>query len=185
MFTSRVHTGEVFEILALDNSISDGGGCSITIGKTGSVLIVCKNGDSISVNVELPPETLRRTNLGELKIGDKVNLVRPLTSSFNDEHFLQHKCDICQRSYNRLEHLVRHSRVHTGEKKSHECNWGRCTKKFSRSDQLTRHRRTHNNNSLRHKLKLSDGSSYIRIGGVGLVVKTIMPLKESGDKYSA
>ncbi|CAJ0761614.1 10022_t:CDS:2 [Entrophospora sp. SA101] len=108
MFTGIVeHIGEILEILALDNSISGGGGWSMKIGKAGPVLVDCKNGDSISVNgtcltvtefdisaswfkVGLSPETLRRTNLGELKVGDKVNLERAL--SFNDKfggHFVQ------------------------------------------------------------------------------------------------
>ncbi|CAJ0750101.1 24723_t:CDS:2 [Entrophospora sp. SA101] len=101
MFTGIVeHIGEILEILALDNSISGGGGWSMKIGKAGPVLVDCKNGDSISVNgtcltvtefdisaswfkVGLSPETLRRTNLGELKVGDKVNLERAL--SYNDK----------------------------------------------------------------------------------------------------
>jgi len=61
-------------------------------------------GDSISINgacqtvvartkeeftVEVMMETLRRTNLGELKIGDKVNIERPLSlNSFLDGHLV-------------------------------------------------------------------------------------------------
>jgi len=37
------------------------------------------NFDNKSFSVDLMPETLKQTNLGQLKIGDEVNLERPLT----------------------------------------------------------------------------------------------------------
>jgi len=69
-----------------------------------------KRGDSVAVNgvcltlvsppqkntfsVEVMPETLKKTNLADLKIGDYVNLEKPLTpNSFLSGHFVQGHVD--------------------------------------------------------------------------------------------
>lgn len=98
MFTGLVETiGEVLEYKSLDESSSGGNGVSITIGKCLEILGDVHLGDSISTNgvcltvtefdeaktqfkVGVAPETLRKTNLGDLVTGSKVNLERAVTS---------------------------------------------------------------------------------------------------------
>ncbi|KAJ3338956.1 Riboflavin synthase alpha chain [Gonapodya sp. JEL0774] len=97
MFTGIVeHLGYISVTDALDKTETGGGGMSLTISDASSILGDCKLGDSIMVNgvcltvtefdsartffkVAVMPETLRRTNLGELKIGSKVNLERAMS----------------------------------------------------------------------------------------------------------
>jgi riboflavin synthase len=85
------------------------GGTSLTISTASEILIDCHEGDSISINgtcltvvsfttdafiVGVAPETLRRTNLGSLKGGSKVNLERAVSASTRmGGHFVQGHVD--------------------------------------------------------------------------------------------
>ncbi|KAK6352446.1 Riboflavin synthase alpha chain [Orbilia blumenaviensis] len=99
MFTGLVEiVGTVSELLPLDTSSSGGNGCSMTISDCAAILTDALIGDSISVNgtcltitalseardsfkLGIAPETLRRTNLGQLSVGSPVNLERAMSTS--------------------------------------------------------------------------------------------------------
>jgi uncharacterized Zn-finger protein len=53
------------------------------------------------------------------------------------------ECDLCEKRYNRPDHLAVHKRTHTGDK-PYEC--GVCKKKFAQSGNLAVHKRTHTGN---------------------------------------
>jgi riboflavin synthase len=93
----------------LDSTTSGGGGTSLTVSECSSILQDAALGDSISINgtcltvtafdeisfkVGVSPETLRRTNLGNLKQGSKVNLERAVSASTRmGGHFVQGHVD--------------------------------------------------------------------------------------------
>ncbi|OCF45231.1 riboflavin synthase, alpha subunit [Kwoniella heveanensis CBS 569] len=96
MFTGLVeHNPRVASIIATssDDPSSSWSSHTITLDDASPILGDCHIGDSISINgacltvtsfttdeftVGLAPETLRRTNLGELKVGDRVNAERAM-----------------------------------------------------------------------------------------------------------
>ncbi|KEF60360.1 riboflavin synthase, alpha subunit [Exophiala aquamarina CBS 119918] len=117
MFTGLVETiGTVSSLSPLDASVSGGNGTSLTIGNCAAIMEGgMALGDSISVNgtcltvteyeagggasscwfkVGVAPETLRRTNLGSLQEGSKVNLERAVQASTRmGGHFVQGHVD--------------------------------------------------------------------------------------------
>lgn len=52
-----------------------------------------------------------------------------------------HHCVYCNKAFFRLEHKLRHQKIHTGEK-PYKCSYN-CSKSFSRSDELKRHEKIH------------------------------------------
>ncbi|KAI8333565.1 alpha subunit of riboflavin synthase [Chlamydoabsidia padenii] len=94
MFTGLVERiGTVVSVVEQDQSESGGNGWTITVGDAAPILVDCHIGDSIAINgtcltvtefdqesfkVGVAPESLRRTNLGQLKVGSKVNLERAM-----------------------------------------------------------------------------------------------------------
>jgi riboflavin synthase len=99
----------VSALKSLDESSSGGGGTSLTISDCAEILGDAHLGDSISVNgtcltvtefsknefkVGVAPETLRRTNLGSLQQGGRVNLERAVSASTRmGGHFVQGHVD--------------------------------------------------------------------------------------------
>ena len=101
-------TGIIEEIGTVETLAEVAGGWSLTVQAT-TVLENTRLGDSLAINgacltvtnltnhsftVGLSPETLRRTNLGDLKPGDGVNLERSLTLNGRlGGHFVQGHID--------------------------------------------------------------------------------------------
>jgi riboflavin synthase len=82
--------GRLFEIdTALSSQLARGA----SIAVNGVCLTALSNGDAV-LSVEAVPETLRRTNLGDLSAGDVVNLERPLRADGRlDGHIVQGHVD--------------------------------------------------------------------------------------------
>ncbi|KAK9703758.1 Riboflavin synthase alpha chain [Basidiobolus ranarum] len=110
MFTGIVEIiGTVANVNTLDTSESGGKGWTITIKDASEILDDCHLGDSIAINgtcltvtefdkdtfkVGVSPETLKKTNLGELQVGAKVNLERAMGSGIRfGGHFVQGHVD--------------------------------------------------------------------------------------------
>lgn len=110
MFTGLIeHLGRVSRI------VRDDGGCTLTIGNAAAILDDCHIGDSIAVNgacltvtdfdplqdndggwftVWLANETLQRTDLGDMKVGDPANLERAMGAHVRfGGHFVQAHVD--------------------------------------------------------------------------------------------
>ena len=91
--------------MSLDETATGGGGTSLTISNAAAILDDVHLGDSIAVNgtcltvteftadtfkVGVAPETLRRTNLGALAVGQGVDLERAVAGSVRfGGHFVQ------------------------------------------------------------------------------------------------
>ncbi|KAK0208712.1 hypothetical protein DFS33DRAFT_1305154 [Desarmillaria ectypa] len=108
MFTGLIeHLGTVSDIVV------DAGGCTLTISDSAPILVDCNIGDSIAVNgacltvtefdkmasggyfkVWLANETLERTDLGEHRVGDQLNLERAMAPHVRfGGHFVQGHVD--------------------------------------------------------------------------------------------
>ncbi|KAJ1651716.1 Riboflavin synthase alpha chain [Dispira simplex] len=110
MFTGIVEKiGTVLELTSPESVQMGDQGVSLTVNDVGELLNDAQLGDSMCINgtcltitdmeqdcftVGLSPETLRRTNLGVLKKGDKVNLERAMgVSTRFGGHFVQGHVD--------------------------------------------------------------------------------------------
>jgi riboflavin synthase len=107
MFTGLVETIGVVSSLEEYDEYSDSG-TTLTISEAEEILTDVRLGDSICINgacltvteftsqsfkVGVAPETLRRTNLGSLQQGDKVNLERAVSVGSRLGHYVQGHVD--------------------------------------------------------------------------------------------
>ncbi|KDQ63243.1 hypothetical protein JAAARDRAFT_53469 [Jaapia argillacea MUCL 33604] len=106
-------TGLIEHLGVISSVQHNAGGCTLTISQSGPILGDCHEGDSIAVNgacltvtefdkeeeggwfkVWLANETLDRTDLGERKVGDQVNLERAMGAHVRfGGHFVQAHVD--------------------------------------------------------------------------------------------
>ncbi|KAL7749986.1 DNA topoisomerase 1 [Sorochytrium milnesiophthora] len=113
MFTGIVELiGTVAEVMPMDAASAGGeaaGGWTMVVTDCAPILTDCHEGDSIAINgtcltvteftstqfkVGLSPETLRKTNLGKLQVGSKVNLERAMSGATRfGGHFVQGHVD--------------------------------------------------------------------------------------------
>lgn len=104
MFTGIVEATGVVEAMT---PYPDGGArltiraFPMTVGESLAINGVCltvQHAEGDRLHFDAVPETLRRTNLGDLKAGDRVNLERPLTpESRLGGHFVQGHVDTTAR----------------------------------------------------------------------------------------
>ncbi len=104
MFTGLIEA--VGRVVALEQLPEGGarltiGAFPVAVGESLAVNGVCltvQHAEGSHLSFDLVPETLRRTNLGDLKAGDRVNLERPLTpQSRLGGHFVQGHIDTTAR----------------------------------------------------------------------------------------
>jgi riboflavin synthase len=92
LWDGTVSSGVILTVENADVALSDAyEGCSIAVN---GVCLTVKSYTASQFSVGLAPETLRRTNLGQLKPGDLVNVERALASgSRNSGHLVQGHVD--------------------------------------------------------------------------------------------
>jgi uncharacterized Zn-finger protein len=102
-----------------------------------------------------------------------------------EEHYLDEKdkqkdltCKICGKLFQRQEHLIRHFRVHSGEK-PFACDFPGCTKRFSRKDNLSQHQKCHTSNGyIARRSNYSSSSDFDTEEGWARLLETAKKLEQ-------